>query len=143
MKKTTALATVNTNTAVATTKTTTAVANANKKNKLLGTEELTALMIENKLVPRFICGGFYVGLGIGRTNCFSINTRSKWTEYRIYCNDDTYKAVMKAKLAGVKCLLLDNKTDKVRPNTIEVANTEALKEVLKVIATNFKSFGIA
>lgn len=135
-KTTTSLATVN-NAAVA------IVDNAKKTDKLLNTEQLSSLLIENKLMPRFVCGGYYVGVGIGRTNCFSINTRSKWNEYRIYCNDDTFKAVKGANIAGVKCMSLDNKTDKVRPHTIEVDSTEGLKKVLAVVAKNFKSFCIA
>lgn len=115
------------------------VDNATKTNKLLTVDELTALFTECKLLPRFVCNGYYVGCGIGRTNVLSVNTRSKWSSYKIFCDNDRFEQIKQKQFTGVTFINNGNSTDKIRNNVIEVQNTETLKKVLKYVASQNKS----
>ena len=119
------------------------VDNATKTNKLLTVDELTALFTECKLLPRFVCNGYYVGCGIGRTNVLSVNTRSKWSTYKIFCDNDRFEQIKQNKFTGVTFINNGNSTDKIRNNVIEVQNTETLKKVLKYVASKNKSLCIS
>ena len=118
------------------------VDNANKTNKLLTVDELTALFTECKLLPRFVCNGYYVGCGIGRTNVLSVNTRSKWSSYKIFCDNDRFDQIKQKQFVGVTFINNGNSTDKIRNNVIEIPNTETLKKVLKYVASQNKSLCI-
>lgn len=119
------------------------VDNATKTNKLLTVDELTALFTECKLLPRFVCNGYYVGCGIGRTNVLSVNTRSKWSSYKIFCDNDRFDQIKQKQFVGVTFINNGNSTDKIRNNVIEVPNTETLKKVLKYVASQNKSLCIS
>ena len=119
------------------------VDNATKTNKLLTVDELTALFTECKLLPRFVCNGYYVGCGIGRTNVLSVNTRSKWSTYKIFCDNDRFDQIKQKQFTGVTFINNGNSTDKIRNNVIEVQNTETLKKVLKFVASQNKSLCIS
>lgn len=115
------------------------VDNATKTNKLLTVDELTALFTECKLLPRFVCNGYYVGCGIGRTNVLSVNTRAKWSSYKIFCDNDRFEQIKQKNFVGVTFINNGNSTDKIRNNVIEIPNTETLKKVLKYVASQNKS----
>ena len=119
------------------------VDNATKTNKLLTVDELTALFTECKLLPRFVCNGYYVGCGIGRTNVLSVNTRSKWSSYKIFCDNDRFEQIKQKQCVGVTFINNGNSTDKIRNNVIEIPNTETLKKVLKYVASQNKSLCIS
>lgn len=115
------------------------VDNATKTNKLLSVNELTVLFTECKLLPRFVCDGYYVGCGIGRTNVLSVNTRSKWSTYKVFCDNDRFEQIKNKKFDGVICTANGNATDKTRPNVVEVKTTDTLKKVLLFVASQNKS----
>ena len=119
------------------------VDNATKTNKLLTVDELTALFTECKLLPRFVCNGYYVGCGVGRTNVLSVNTRAKWSSYKIFCDTDRFEQIKQKQIVGVTFINNGNSTDKIRNNVIEVPNTETLKKVLKYVASQNKSLCIS
>ena len=119
------------------------VDNATKTNKLLTVDELTALFTECKLLPRFVCNGYYVGCGIGRTNVLSVNTRSKWSSYKIFCDNDRFEQLKQKNIVGLTFINNGNSTDKIRNNVIEVPNTETLKKVLKYVASKNQSLCIS
>lgn len=108
--------------------------NNEKSNKLLNVNELNALFVEVGLLPRFVCDGFYVGCGIGRTNVLSVNTRSKWSTYKVFCDNDRFEQLKKSKIDGITLTANGNATDKTRPNVVEVKTTEVLKTVLQFVA---------
>ena len=139
--KSNAIATVNTSkNAIATVNAKTTDNNA-KTNTLLTTDKLTELFIKNNVLPRFVCNGFYVGCGIGRTNIFSVNTRTKWSQYSVYVSNDVYSSLLKHKtdLKNCEFKLLDNKTDKTRPNTIYCKSVDDIEKLLKFLVIDFKS----
>lgn len=115
------------------------VDNATKTNKLLTVNELTALFTECQLLPRFVCDGYYVGCGIGRTNVLSVNTRGKWSTYKVFCDNDRFNQIKSKKFDGVTCTANGNATDKIRNNVIEVKTTDTLKKVLQFVASQNKS----
>ena len=113
--------------------------NANKTNKLLSVSELTVLFTDCQLLPRFVCDGYYVGCGIGRTNVFSVNTRSKWSTYKVFCDNDRFNQIKSKKFDNVTCTENGNSTDKIRCNVVEIKTTDTLKKVLKFVASQNKS----
>lgn len=113
--------------------------NANKTNKLLTVTELSVLFTECQLLPRFVCDGYYVGCGIGRTNVLSVNTRSKWSTYKVFCDNDRFNQIKSKKFDNVTCTANGNATDKIRNNVIEIKTTDALKKVLQFVASQNKS----
>lgn len=120
--KSNAIATVNTK------------SNNEKSNKLLTVSQLNTLFVDCGLLPRFVCDGFYVGCGIGRTNVLSVNTRTKWSTYKVFCDNDRFEQIKNKKFDGVTCTANGNATDKTRPNVIEIKTTEMLKTVLQFVA---------
>lgn len=116
------------------------VENATKTNKLLTASQIRVLFIENNLIPQFSDNQCYVGVGVGGRNVFSVNTRpSKWSSYTIFCDDDRYNQIKSQSFENVTCTANCN-NDKYRNNAIEVKNDNALKIVLKFIASQNKSF---
>ena len=119
-------------------KTKTNKTNATKTNvtatDILTVAQLKQTFIDCNLLPKFTDSVHYVGCGV-RANIFSVNVLK--TRYNVYCNDDVFDVINDANISDVKCMNGANSTDRTRPNTIEVATTDALTTVLKLVSNSF------
>lgn len=123
------------------TKTNETKTNATKTNatatEILTVAQLKQSFIDCNLLPKFTDNTHYVGVGV-RSNVFSVNALK--TRYNVYCSDEVFATVDGAKIKNVTCLSGANSTDKTRPNTIEVATTDALTTVLKLVSKSFEQY---
>lgn len=127
-----------------TTKTTETKTNATKTNEkvndILSLVETKKLFIECGVLPKYTDNKHYVGCGT-RANVFSVNVLK--TQYNVYCSNEIFDTLNNAKIKNVTCISGANSTDKTRPNTIEINDTNALKTVLKTVIKNFSQLALA
>ena len=123
---------------------TTTKTNATKTNEkvtdILSLVETKKLFVENGILPKYTDNKHYVGCGT-RSNVFSVNVLK--TRYNVYCSNEIFDTINNAKIKNITCLSGANSTDKTRPNTIEVNDTNALKTVLKTVIKNYSQFALA
>lgn len=110
-----------------------------KINDILSLVETKKLFVDSGILPKYTDNKHYVGCGT-RSNVFSVNVLK--TRYNVYCSNEIFETIENAKIKNITCLSGANSTDKTRPNTIEIDNTNALKTVLKTVLKNYSQFAL-
>lgn len=114
------------------------VNNENKVNEMLTTSTLLVLvntLSVNYKVKVFTDNNFYVGIGNGRSNTFSIN--AKKTKYNIYCDTKYFDMVSALNNDNIECVKNGNSTDKTRPHYISTSSTDIVKSLIDMVLNTY------